>query len=122
MILGRFGEIGELFFEIELIAADDEKIPIETLLDTGFTTGWLALDLQDAEVLGWSVTERRRSMQTARGEQFFDLYEGRVLVDSQEFIVPVHAGAGIPEVLLGLQWLETRRLIVDRPQEVLTLG
>ncbi|MBD2778274.1 aspartyl protease [Iningainema tapete] len=117
-----FGEIGELFFEVQLIAADGENIPVETLLDTGFTTGWLALDLQDAESLGWSVIERRKAMQTARGEEFFDLYEGRILLDNQEYIVPVHVGAGIPEVLLGLQWLETRKLVVDRPQGVLTLG
>ena len=122
MISGRFGNIGELFFEIALIAADGERIPVQTLLDTGFTTGWLAIDTQDAESLGWSVIDLDLTMQTARGEQFFDIYEGRVLVDSQEFIVPVHAGAGIPEVLLGLQWLETRRLFVDRPQGVLTLG
>ena len=122
MISGRFGNIGELYFEIALIAADGERIPVETLLDTGFTTGWLAIDTQDAESLGWSVIDLDLTMQTARGEQFFDLYEGRVLLDSQEFIVPVHAGAGIPEVLLGLQWLETRRLFVDRPQFVLTLG
>ena len=122
MISGRFGNIGELFFEIALIAADGEMIPVETLLDTGFTTGWLAIDTQDAESLGWSVIDLDLTMQTARGEQFFDLYEGRVLLDGQEFIVPVHAGAGIPEVLLGLQWLETRRLFVDRPQGVLTLG
>ena len=122
MISGRFGNIGELFFEMALIAADGERIPVQTLLDTGFTTGWLAIDTQDAESLGWSVIDLDLTMQTARGEQFFDLYEGRVLLDSQEFIVPVHAGAGIPEVLLGLQWLETRRLFVDRPQGVLTLG
>lgn len=60
-------------------------------------------------------------MQTARGEEFFDLYEGRILLDNQEYIVPVHVGAGIPEVLLGLQWLETRKLVLDRPQQVLML-
>lgn len=48
MILGRFGDIGELFFEVQLIAADGENISVETLLDTGFTTGWLAIDTQDA--------------------------------------------------------------------------
>ena len=80
MISGRFGNIGELYFEIALIAADGERIPVETLLDTGFTTGWLAIDTQDAESLGWSVIDLDLTMQTARGEQFFDLYEGRVLL------------------------------------------
>jgi len=51
MISGRFGENGELNFEIELITADGEGYPVEVLLDTGFTTGWLALDTQDAESL-----------------------------------------------------------------------
>ncbi len=113
MISGRFGSIGELFFDIELVANDGENIPVETLLDTGFTTGWLAVETQDAESLGWTVIDLDLTMQTARGEQFFDLYEGRILLDGQEFVIPVHAGVGIPEVLLGLQWLEVRRLVVD---------
>lgn len=49
MIQGRFGEIGELFFDINLIAKNEEILPVEALLDTGFTTGWLALDILDAE-------------------------------------------------------------------------
>ena len=36
-------------------------------------------------------------------------------------MIPVHARAGIEEVLLGLQWLITQRLVVDFPQGVLTL-
>jgi len=122
MITGRFGGIGELFFEIELIAADGDIIPVETLLDTGFTTGWLAMNNQDTESLGWRIIERDRAMQTARGRDFFDLYEGKVLLDGEEFTIPVHAEAGIPENLLGLQWLETRQLVVNRSMGVLTLG
>lgn len=76
MINGRFGEIGELFFEIDLVAADGEMFPIEVLLDTGFTTGWLALDTQDCLSLGWVMIESERLMQTARGEEYFDIYEG----------------------------------------------
>lgn len=72
MISGRFGEFGEIFFDIELIATDGERIPVESLLDTGFTTGWLAIDTQDAESLGWRVIKLNLSMQTAREEQFFD--------------------------------------------------
>ncbi|HLO84677.1 MAG TPA: hypothetical protein VK203_06640 [Nostocaceae cyanobacterium] len=52
MIIGRFGEIGELILDIEIIANDGELYPLEVILDTGFTTGWLALDFQDAESLG----------------------------------------------------------------------
>jgi predicted aspartyl protease len=121
MIQGRFGEIGELFFDIDLIAKNEEILPVEALLDTGFTTGWLALDLQDAEALGWSLIERRRAMQTAQGETFFAVYEGRVIMGEQEYIVPVHARAGVTEILLGLQWLRMQRLVVDFPQGVLNL-
>jgi len=75
MINGRFGDIGELFFEIDLIAADGDRVTIDGLLDTGFTTGWLVIDTQDAESLGWPVIEFNRSMQTARGKDYFDVYE-----------------------------------------------
>ncbi|MFL9455571.1 MULTISPECIES: hypothetical protein [Nostocales] len=70
MISGRFGEIGELIFEIELIAADEERYPIEVLLDTGFLTGWLVLDVQDIYSLGWSKIESERAMQMVRGKSF----------------------------------------------------
>jgi predicted aspartyl protease len=122
MISGRFGEIGELNFEIELITADGEGYPVEVLLDTGFTTGWLALDTQDAESLGWSVIETNRTMQMARGEGYFDIYEGRVVLDEREYIIPVLAGAGILEPLLGLQWLRMLPLVVNFTAGVLTLG
>ena len=121
MIEGRFGEIGELFFEIDLIANNGEVIPVEGLLDTGFTTGWLAMKIQDVEVLGWTLLQKRRVMQTASGETLFALYEGRVILGEEEFLIPVHARAGVEEVLLGLQWLMTQRLVVDFPQGVLTL-
>lgn len=39
MISGQFGAIGEIFFEIDLIAANGERFPVEVLLDTGFTSG-----------------------------------------------------------------------------------
>ncbi|WP_335337763.1 hypothetical protein [Nostoc piscinale] len=71
MISGKFGEIGELIFEIELIAVDGEEYSIDLLLDTGFTTGWLAIDIQDAASLGWNLIEQNRTMQMARGEAFF---------------------------------------------------
>ena len=122
MISGKFGEIGELIFEIDLITVDGERFPVEVLLDTGFTTGWLALDTQDAESLGWSVIERNRTMQTARGWEYFDIYEGRVVLDEQEYIIPVLAGDGIPESLLGLQWLKMLPLIVNFADRLLTLG
>lgn len=61
-------------------------------------------------------------MQTARGEELFDIYAAKVVLDTQEFNIPVLAGIGIPEVLLGLQWLEDRRLVVDRKAGLLTLG
>ena len=44
MIFGRFGDNGELWFEIELIAITGEQFTTEVLFDTGFTTGWLAIN------------------------------------------------------------------------------
>ena len=44
MISGWFGENGELFFEIELIASNGEIFPVEVMLDTGFTAGYLAIN------------------------------------------------------------------------------
>ena len=122
MILGNFGEVGELMFEIEIISADEDNYPIEVLLDTGFTNGWLALDIQDAEILGWPLIERNSTMRMARGEAFFDIYEGKVKLDGQEYIIPVLAAEGISEPLLGLQWLKILPLAVNFSEGILTLG
>jgi predicted aspartyl protease len=122
MISGRFGEIGELIFEIELIATDEGKFAVDVLLDTGFTTGLLVLDTQDAESLGWSLIERNRMMQMARGQDLFDIYQGKVLLNQQEYIIPVIASLGIGEPLLGLQWLKMLPLAVNFEAGILTLG
>jgi predicted aspartyl protease len=122
MISGRFGEIGELIFDMNLIGADGEIYPIEVLLDTGFTTGWLALDAQDVQSLGWTKIESELAMRMARGEEFFDIYEGRVVLDEQEYIIPVLIGEGIREPLLGLQWLRMLPLAVNFSANILTLG
>ena len=42
-------------------------------------------------------------------------------IDGQEFEILVHVGQEIPEILLGRQWLKTRRLLVNMPSEMLTL-
>ena len=120
MMQGYFGEKGELFFEIELIAADSSVVTVNALLDTGFTD-WLAMDIQDAESLGWTFI-RPLEMRTARGDAVFNLYVGSVLFDKQEFTIPVLGGEEIPEFLIGLPWLENRRLVVDRKAGLLTLG
>jgi predicted aspartyl protease len=122
MISGEFGSSGELLFEIELIALNRERFLVEVLLDTGFTNGWLAMNAQDVEELAWTLIEPQRTMQTGRGEKFFDIYARKVLLDGREYDIPVVAGTEIVENLLGLEWLQTLRLVVDFPAGVLTLG
>jgi predicted aspartyl protease len=119
MIEGRFGDEDELFFEIELIAADGLELPVDAMLDTGFS-GWLAMENQDLEGLDW-IYIKQQTMQTAKGEFNFELYAGKIRIDGQEFDIPVHVGDGVPEFLLGRQWLKTRRLVVDISKGILTL-
>ena len=45
MIEGSFGDNGELFFEIQLVALSGEDFFVEALFDTGFTDGWLCRKL-----------------------------------------------------------------------------
>jgi predicted aspartyl protease len=121
MISGRFGENGELFFEIELIASNGDVFPVEVLLDTGFTTGFIAMNSQDLDALDWSLIAPQIEMQTARGEGFFDIYEAWVIIDGQDLIVPVHVAEDIPEILIGSQWLDRMQLVVNKPSGILTL-
>ncbi|BAZ79086.1 aspartyl protease [Sphaerospermopsis kisseleviana CS-549] len=120
MISGKFGDEDELFFEIELMAADGLELPVEALFDTGFSW-WLAINNQDLEALDWMYLEQQ-TMLTAQGNAEFDIYLGKVRIDGQDFDIPVHVGQGISEILLGRQWLKTRRLVVDISSGLLTLG
>ena len=120
MIQGSFGNKGELYFEIDLIAVDGSVITVNALLDTGFTD-WLAMDNQDIDSLGWLLVDKKE-MQTPRGETTLNLYQGAVSFDGQELIIPVLGGEEITEVLIGLPWLESRRLVVDRKAGLLRLG
>lgn len=120
MISGRFGDGEELIFEIELITFDGFELPIDAVFDTGFSD-WLAIDKQDLEGFNWEYLGER-SMLMARGVSNFDIYAGKVRIDGELFDIPVYAGDGVPEVLLGRQWLRNKRLVVDMSSGVLTLG
>ncbi|MEZ2226744.1 aspartyl protease [Microcoleus sp.] len=119
MIQGTFGDEDELFFEISLIADNGLELPVDALLDTGFS-GWLAMNDQDLDGLDWTYVKQEK-MRTAKGEFNFDLYAGKVRFEGQEFDIPVHVGAGVPEFLIGRQLLKNRRLVVDISAGVLTL-
>ncbi|MEG4205082.1 aspartyl protease [Microcoleus sp. Pol7_A1] len=119
MIQGKFGDEDELFFELELIADNGLELPVDALLDTGFS-GWLAMDSQDLEGLDWTYVKQEK-MRTAKGEFDFELYVGKVRIEYLEFDIPVHVGEGVPEILIGRQWLKNRRLVVDMSAGILTL-
>lgn len=121
MILGEFNGRGELIFEVGLVASDGDIIPIQAVLDTGFT-GWLAIDVQDAESLGWTLEREGEDMQTAEGEAEFKIYLGNVLLDTEEFNIEILGGEGLESILLGVNWLQFKRLVADFPARVLTLG
>jgi predicted aspartyl protease len=119
MITGFFGDEDALFFEIELISSQGLKLPVDAMLDTGFSY-WLAIDEQDVDALDWLRLERQ-TMITARGEADFDIYAGKVKIDGEEHDIPVHVGNGLTEILFGRQWLKNRRLVVDMTLGILTL-
>lgn len=70
---------------------------------------------------GWTYI-KQQAMFTARGETEFKLYLVRVRIDGQDFNIPVHVGEELSEVLLGRQWLQSKRLVVDMQSGILTLG
>ncbi|MBW4689172.1 MAG: aspartyl protease [Komarekiella atlantica HA4396-MV6] len=121
MISGEFNSKGELIFEIGLIVADGDIIPAQALLDTGFT-GYLAIDNQDALSLGWLRESQTEDMQTARGEARFNLYQGNVLLDGEYFAIPALGGDEMQDILLGVRWLQIKRLVADFSAGILTLG
>ncbi|HLO86452.1 MAG TPA: aspartyl protease [Nostocaceae cyanobacterium] len=119
MIEGNFGSDGEIFFEIDLITADELELPVTAMLDTGFTE-LLAINSQDIESLGWHFL-RERPLKTAQGINIFRIYLGKVRIDGREFEIPVYSGEEITEVLLGSQWLKFMRLVADMSAGILTL-
>ena len=120
MISGEFNHKGELVFEIALIAADETDYPVEAIFDTGFN-GWLLMNNEDAKDLGWLKQPESRKSQTAGGIVFFNVYEGIVALDGEEFTIPVLAGSRVKDILLGVRWLQFKRLVADYSGGVLTL-
>ncbi|BAY36129.1 hypothetical protein NIES2111_04490 [Nostoc sp. NIES-2111] len=119
MIEGRFGEYGQIYFDIDLIGGYELVFPVETMLDTGFTE-FLAMNKQDVEGLDWQFLNQDK-LRTAQGETEFDVYSGRVIIDNQEWEIPVFAGDEIQEILLGSRWLKSFILVADYSQNRVTL-
>ena len=120
MIEGFLGEEDALLFEINLIASDGLELPVDAMLDTGFSY-FLAINEQDLDALNWNYFDQQ-VMRTARGDVQFDIYIGKIRFGEQEYDIPVHVGESLEEVLLGRQWLQNMRLIVDISSNILTLN
>jgi len=116
---GYFNQKGELFFQMDLMAVDNSMMTVDAMLDTGFTD-WLAMNIQDIECLGWPFFMKQKKY-TANGIVEFNLYAGTVLFDEQEMTIPIIGGDEFTHILMGLQWLNSRRLVVDRKMDLLTL-
>jgi len=72
MICGNFGDDGELFFEIDLLTDEGLELPVDAILDTGFSE-WLVINKQDLQGLDWLYVHTK-IMQMAQGESSFDVY------------------------------------------------
>lgn len=120
MIQGRFGESGQLFFEIDFISNDGLNLPVDAMFDTGFT-GFMAINKQDLDGLEWDYLDKD-VLRTAQGEILFERYLGKVILNEQEYELPVYAGDELTEVLLGSEWLKFLPLVVNFQAGVLTLG
>ncbi|KOR36908.1 MULTISPECIES: aspartyl protease [Planktothricoides] len=120
MISGDFNQKGELVFAVDLVAADQTDYRIKAIFDTGFT-GWLIVHNQDAIALGWKRYSEPKTVQTASGITTLNVYEGIVLLDEEEFTIPVFGGSRVKDILLGVRWLRFKRLIADYSGGVLTL-
>ena len=120
MIQGIFGSSGQLFFEIDLIPSDGLNLPVDAMFDSGFT-GFMAINKQDLDGLDWSYLGNE-PLRTAQGEARFNIYSGKVLLDGQQYEIPVCAGDEITEVLLGSEWLKFLPLVVNYQAGVLNLG
>jgi predicted aspartyl protease len=81
MGVGSFGDNGELYFEIQLVAFSGEAFSVDALFDTGFTDGWLAINTQDLEALELPLLTAQIEITTARGNARFDIHEGKVQID-----------------------------------------
>ncbi len=87
---GYFNNKGELFFQMNFMAADGYVVTVDAMLDTGFTD-WLAMNIQDIDSLGWPYLKKLEK-QTAGGIIEFNLYAGTVFFDDQEITIPVIGG------------------------------
>ncbi|MDB9306625.1 aspartyl protease [Nodularia spumigena CS-591/12] len=119
MIEGRFGENGQIYFEIDLIGGDNFSFPVETMLDTGFTE-YLSMNKQDVQSLDWTFLCQDK-LRTAQGETEFDVYNGRVIIDGQDFEFPVFAGDEIQEILLVSRWLKLFILFANYAENTVKL-
>jgi predicted aspartyl protease len=122
MSQGFFGSDGQLWFEIQLVAASGEALFVSALFDTGFTDGWLTINRQDLDAFEWPFIYGQVEMRTARGDVEFDLHEGTVIIDGTEFTVPVYVGDDIPETAMGSAWLNIMELVVNKPKGILQLN
>ncbi len=76
---------------------------------------------KDAIKIGWKRDRKSKIVQTAGGQTVLNIYPGIVVLHGEKFSIPVYGGDEIQEILLGVLWLQFKRLVADYSGGVLTL-
>jgi predicted aspartyl protease len=83
----------------------------------------MVFNIQDLDSLQWDYIDKQ-TLLTAQGEITFKSkrYLGKVILDNQEYEIPVYAADELTDILLGSEWLEFLPLVVNCQAGVLSLG
>ncbi|BAZ84102.1 hypothetical protein [Dolichospermum compactum] len=65
-----------------------------------------------------TLREGERASTQPTNQDFFQFGQG----DEEELIIPVLGGNELQDILLGVRWLQSKRLVADFTAGVLTLG
>jgi predicted aspartyl protease len=78
--------------------------------------------LKEKQIIFGLISLRRDQLRTAQGESKFSIYQGKIILDDQEYEIPVCANNKLTETLLGSEWLKILPLSVNYQAGILTLG
>ncbi|MGH8056589.1 MAG: hypothetical protein ACREOH_05055 [Candidatus Entotheonellia bacterium] len=110
MLRGAIDVMGQIQVPIELMATDGERLPLEALVDTGFT-GTIGIRDGLVHTLGWEADGFVEAA-LARGSVDLPVFIGEIIFDGQRQVVRAIVITS-DDIIVGLALLCDKRLLAD---------